>query len=280
MLAGQVIGYVGDSTNAEETRPHLHFELHDPDGNPVDPAESLLTALDVLAEQAAAAAEEDGPGLEIPGVAAGFFSGDQSAFQGAYVDDDMLPEARYIDMLASRGIVEACGELMLEFCPNSGVTGAEALVWLQRAVPGLDTDIELDYRVDRQLIEDQLLAAMTSAATWRSSEVVAPDVSVPTIRSRLVRQALWWPARSISIRPQRVVLPRLRPCFLCSDRSSHRSRSAGRLFLPRGRDDRSGCPGDQGLAGTTAESHASSSRHGRLLENAIVPGFSLTFGRF
>lgn len=42
---GQVIGWVGDSGNAEATSPHLHFELRDPDGEPVDPY-PLLVAID------------------------------------------------------------------------------------------------------------------------------------------------------------------------------------------------------------------------------------------
>jgi hypothetical protein len=42
--AGQVIGFVGDSGNAEWAGPHLHFELRDPSGVPIDPYPSLVAA--------------------------------------------------------------------------------------------------------------------------------------------------------------------------------------------------------------------------------------------
>jgi murein DD-endopeptidase MepM/ murein hydrolase activator NlpD len=46
--AGDVLGWVGDSGNAESTSPHLHFELRDPDGAPVDPYPLLSAALAVV----------------------------------------------------------------------------------------------------------------------------------------------------------------------------------------------------------------------------------------
>jgi hypothetical protein len=42
--AGQLIGWVGDSGNAEDTAPHLHFQLHYPDGSRFNPYHSLLAA--------------------------------------------------------------------------------------------------------------------------------------------------------------------------------------------------------------------------------------------
>ncbi len=42
--AGQLIGWVGNSGNAEKTTPHLHFELHDEFGNPINPYLILLRA--------------------------------------------------------------------------------------------------------------------------------------------------------------------------------------------------------------------------------------------
>lgn len=55
--AGRLIGYVGDSGNAEHTMPHTHFELHR-NGKPVDPFDMLVRAherarLAVLAERLA-----------------------------------------------------------------------------------------------------------------------------------------------------------------------------------------------------------------------------------
>ena len=42
--AGQLLGYVGDSGNAEHTQPHIHFEIRMPSGLPVDPLASLKAA--------------------------------------------------------------------------------------------------------------------------------------------------------------------------------------------------------------------------------------------
>lgn len=42
--AGQVIGYLGDSGNAENTPPHLHFELRTPEGETINPYPSLRAA--------------------------------------------------------------------------------------------------------------------------------------------------------------------------------------------------------------------------------------------
>jgi hypothetical protein len=42
--AGQIIGYMGDSGNGEDTTAHLHFELRSRSGHPIDPYRSLKNA--------------------------------------------------------------------------------------------------------------------------------------------------------------------------------------------------------------------------------------------
>jgi hypothetical protein len=44
VFAGEWISYMGDSGDAETTAPHLHFELHTPDGVAIDPYASLQNA--------------------------------------------------------------------------------------------------------------------------------------------------------------------------------------------------------------------------------------------
>jgi hypothetical protein len=44
VVAGQLLAWCGDSGNAEGTAPHLHFELHTPEGHVVNAAPSLAEA--------------------------------------------------------------------------------------------------------------------------------------------------------------------------------------------------------------------------------------------
>src|SRR3989344_2981348 len=41
LKVGEIIGYVGNTGNAQYTLPHLHYELHNDDGDPIDPLPRL-----------------------------------------------------------------------------------------------------------------------------------------------------------------------------------------------------------------------------------------------
>ena len=58
--AGQLVAYVGDSGNAEDVAPQLHFEMVDPSGSVVNPMAALETAAR-LAQPVASVGEEDVP---------------------------------------------------------------------------------------------------------------------------------------------------------------------------------------------------------------------------
>lgn len=45
VFAGQTIGYLGDSGNAETTPPHVHYEIRLPDGTSINPADRLRSAV-------------------------------------------------------------------------------------------------------------------------------------------------------------------------------------------------------------------------------------------
>jgi murein DD-endopeptidase MepM/ murein hydrolase activator NlpD len=103
--AGQVIGYVGDSTNAEETVPHLHFSLRMPDGTAIDAGESIRRATRI------------------------------AWFSGAFADDDGSPTEHFIDRAASVAGVVACDDDGIGVCPDQPLT-AEAAERLVAAVTG------------------------------------------------------------------------------------------------------------------------------------------------
>jgi hypothetical protein len=44
VVAGQLLGWLGDSGNAERTSPHLHFEIHNPSGKAFNPYTRLVGA--------------------------------------------------------------------------------------------------------------------------------------------------------------------------------------------------------------------------------------------
>jgi hypothetical protein len=89
VAAGQPIAYLGDSGNAENTSPHVHFEIRAPGGHAVDPHPALLRARGVDAhgagERCAATTNPAWTPVEGPGYAIASASADPTAPDGGWV---------------------------------------------------------------------------------------------------------------------------------------------------------------------------------------------------
>ena len=114
---GQFIGWIGDSGNAEETVPHVHFELRMPDGRAIDVVPSLGAA-------------------RLPA-----FSDDFNAdARPPFGDDDGHPLETLFGTLASLGLLDGCGSPQsTNICPDKALTGAGATDLIASV-----TDIDLD----------------------------------------------------------------------------------------------------------------------------------------
>ncbi len=192
--AGQVIGFVGDSGNAETTPPHLHFELRTPGNVAIDAAPSLTAAaramniaahnangevavsqppdgalaadLDVIGSEATKG--KQGAASDIQGTSSIPLGTLRTPFRGAYTDDDLSRHATAIDLLASVGVLTGC-ETGLEFCPTRPATGETVTNWLERSLNiTVDPARILTYGssgIDlEQALMEQLTAGMTTEA--------------------------------------------------------------------------------------------------------------------
>jgi hypothetical protein len=120
--AGQLIGYVGDSGNAENTGSHLHFELHEPDGTVVNPTPHVDAALRL---------EEPLP----------------AEWEGHFWDDDLSVHRNNIDLIADLDITRGCNPPDNDmYCPTRSLTRGEVTAFLRRTLelPQSDTDYFAD----------------------------------------------------------------------------------------------------------------------------------------
>ncbi|MGH8923537.1 MAG: M23 family metallopeptidase [Acidimicrobiia bacterium] len=106
---GQLIGWVGDSGNAESVGPHLHFEIRLND-TPINPYPYLINA----------------PHLSSPGE--GYLPPEPSA--NTFTDDDGNPHEANIEKLYENGITIGCAPGL--YCPLQTLSRGQIALFIQR----------------------------------------------------------------------------------------------------------------------------------------------------
>ena len=128
---GQVIGYVGDSGNAEPSTPHLHFELRTPWGESVDPLPSLRRARG-----------------RTPTGLSGFDAvlGDVGS---PFADVTTQQDADLVTYSLSIGVPLACDEFGLLFCGDAPADQETAAAWIQALIiDPLDVNARVEVAAD------------------------------------------------------------------------------------------------------------------------------------
>ena len=105
---GQLIGWVGDSGNAEWTGSHLHFQIFH-DDVALNPYEYLLSA----------------PRLTEPMA---------RVYSGTFSDDDGSDHEANIEKLVATGVTRGCSTEPMRYCPSQSITRGQIAAFINRAL--------------------------------------------------------------------------------------------------------------------------------------------------
>lgn len=158
---GQLIGWLGDSGNAEDTAPHLHFEIRK-DGVAINPYQYLL-----------AAAPADGAAQP------------RNPWEGQFRDDDDSVHRNNIEILFAEGITRGCNPPVNDmYCPREELTRGQVAAFLRRnlALPATDQDFFTD---DSDSVFEDDINALTAAGIGFGCTETAFCPDVPLTRAEM-----------------------------------------------------------------------------------------------
>ncbi|MGH8911797.1 MAG: S-layer homology domain-containing protein, partial [Acidimicrobiia bacterium] len=138
VTAGQLIGWVGDSGNAEWSGSHLHFEIR-VEGAAVNSYPSLLVA---------------SPPPETLMV---------NPWNGIFADDDGSPHEADIEKLAADGTTKGCNPpANTNYCPERLITRGEISAFIRRTLALSSSDVDHFTDDTATIFEDDINAVATA----------------------------------------------------------------------------------------------------------------------
>ncbi|MEX2280144.1 MAG: M23 family metallopeptidase [Acidimicrobiia bacterium] len=141
---GQLIGWVGDSGNAEWTGSHLHFQIFQNDVA-INPYEYLLTA----------------PRLTEPAL---------PVYTGTFSDDETSVHQEDIEKLVATGITNGCSTEPMLYCPSDSITRGQIAAFINRALSLPPSEQDWFADDDGTLFEPDIDAVMSASIGFGCDE--------------------------------------------------------------------------------------------------------------